>query len=279
MDQMLLPEIRAALNSLNIRPHKLRGQNFLVSREIVDNIISLYPFSSDLPVLEIGAGLGSLSEALSEKAERLDLLEIEPLFAQRLEQRFRERDNIKVHQADVLCFNYVSLYRSQKYIIYGNIPYNITTPLLKKLFYHGANWQRMVLMLQKETAERLVHGQGRENGPLPLMLDFFGESEISFIVPREAFFPIPAVQSAVMVINRKEGTVPDQAFQDLFLFIEAAFSQRRKMLANTLSISKYGGSRSDWQNIFRQGNFSEKIRAEELTLADFKQLYNCYKQA
>lgn len=279
MDQQLLPEVRAALNTLNINPHKLRGQNFLISREIVDRIVSLYPIQDDLPVLEIGAGLGALSEALAEKAGRLDLLEIEPLFARRLERRLEGRENIKVHPADVLCFNYVSLYRRQQYLIYGNIPYNITTPLLKKLFLHGANWSRMVLMLQKEAAERLCHGRGRENGPLPLMLDYFGKSEINFLVPKEAFYPVPAVTSAVITIERKAGTVPNQSFLDLFSLIEAAFSQRRKTLVNALAASKFNGERPYWQELLRLCGFSANARAEELTLSDFQRIYDHYLSA
>jgi 16S rRNA (adenine1518-N6/adenine1519-N6)-dimethyltransferase len=278
MDRHLLPEIQAVLNTLNIRPHKLRGQNFLVSQNIVDQIVSLDPILPEMPVLEIGAGLGALSKALSERTNRLDLLEIEPCFAQRLEQLFAEEENIKVHLADVLCFNYVSLYRSKEYLIYGNIPYNITTPLLKKLFYHGANWRRMTLMLQKEAAERLVRGQGRENGPLPLMLDYFGIGEIRFIVPKEAFYPMPAVMSAVITIDRHIGAVPNQDFLDLFAFIEAAFAQRRKTLANVLAASSLGGDRGFWQELFCFCGFSPNTRAEELSLDDFQRLYCRYQK-
>jgi 16S rRNA (adenine1518-N6/adenine1519-N6)-dimethyltransferase len=274
VDQCLLPAVRAALTALGLRPSKLRGQNFLVSREVAERIAALAWLSLELPVLEIGAGLGSLSLLLGQRPGKLDLLEIEPLFAARLEQLFAARDNTLIIQADALCFNYVSHYRRQGYQIFGNIPYNITSALIKKLLQHGGNWQLMFLMLQKEAAERLVYGEARDNGPLPLMLDYFGKSEILFEVPEDAFYPRPRVRSAVIAVTRQADKVASQEFYDLFAFIEAAFSQRRKTLANNLA-ANFSGSRGSWQELIAATGLHAQVRAEELDLAAFTRLLQC----
>ncbi|MBS1348094.1 MAG: ribosomal RNA small subunit methyltransferase A [Firmicutes bacterium] len=274
MDQNLTGEIIAALNTLQLRPHNLRGQNFLVSREIIDKIIAASPPSADLPILEIGAGLASLSDALVPRAGEIDLLEIEPLFACRLQERFADNKQVTVHCVDALNFDYRGRYGDKPYLIYGNIPYNITTPLLKKLLLDGANWQMMILIVQKEAAERLCYCQKRNNGPLPLMLDYLTEQEIAFTVPRTAFYPQPAVESAILKIKKQENVQIDDAFLELIPFMEAAFGLRRKTLANSLAASAYGGGRDYWQTLIQSCGLAENIRAESLNLADMLRLYN-----
>ncbi len=273
MPHSLLTEIKAALNSLSIRPHSLRGQNFLVSREVLDKIIAAKPINPDLPVLEIGAGLASLTNMLADHASRLDLIEIEPLFAQRLVHLFADRPDIYVHHADALDFDYQDLYGDQPYLIYGNIPYNITTPLLKKLLIEGGNWQRMMLMVQKEAAIRICQGKGRENGPLTLLVEYFASSEICFEVSKEAFYPVPAVDSAIIALTRKEGVIADHAFLDLYRFIEAAFSLRRKTLANALCASGYGMDKQYWQAHLQELELRPDSRAESLSLPLLQQLF------
>ncbi|NLF80003.1 MAG: ribosomal RNA small subunit methyltransferase A [Clostridia bacterium] len=272
MDQELLPAVRDTLQSLGLRPSKLRGQNFLVSGEVSRHIVALAALQPQLPIIEIGAGLGSLSRMLAEYPGRLELLEIEPLFVGYLAKLLSDRPQTRIIEADALCFNYVSHYRRQEYQIFGNIPYNITSALIEKLLKHGGNWRRMYLLLQKEAAERLVDGAKRQNGPLPLMLDYFAESEILFHVPEDAFYPRPAVRSAIIAASRKEGTVAGEDFYDLFRFIEAAFAQRRKTLANNLC-AVLGGSRGFWQELIKTAGLPEQVRAEALSLADFKRLF------
>ena len=274
MKQDLSAGIIAALNALQLRPHALRGQNFLISEEIIQRIITLEPIDPQIPLLEIGAGLASLSDALIPLAGQVDLLEIEPLFAQRLRERFRENNNVTVHCTDALEFNYAERYADRPYVIYGNIPYNITSQLVKKLLIDGAQWQKMILMLQKEAAERLCHGEGRDNGPLPLLLDYVTEQKIAFTIPPEAFYPRPAVQSAIIVLTRKEDVKIDDTFLGFVNFLDAAFNLRRKTLANSLAASAYGGDRQYWLKLIQSCGFLENVRAESLNLHDMLQLYD-----
>lgn len=273
MNQSLMSEIIAAINTLNIRPHSLRGQNFLVSGEVVADIIELNHAEPDLPRLEIGAGLASLSKELAKKHGQLDMIEIEPLFARRLQELFGERPQTTVHLADATLFDYQQLYQDKPYLIYANVPYNITTPLLKKLLLTGGNWQCMTLMLQKEAAERLVYANGKDNGPLPLLLQYMAESEISFLVPKEAFYPMPAVTSAIVHIKRRQEAKVDKELLQLYKFLEAAFSLRRKTLTNALAGSAYGGDRSYWEEQLQRADISTSARAESLSLSQFQQLF------
>ena len=273
MDDRLLDSICIALNTLGMHPQKLRGQNFLISEDVVRDIASVDVGSGKLPRLEIGAGLASLSSVLAEKEGRLDFIEIEEKFAARLKDLLAERTDTHVHNADALTFDYSGLYGDEPYIIYGNIPYNITSPLLKRLLTAGGNWQYMVLMIQKEAAMRLCRGKGRENGPLTLMLEYFGGGEICFDVPKNAFYPAPAVDSAVIRVKRKEGVVPDEAFFELFSFIDAAFSLRRKTMANSLAAAYPRFPKSYWQELFAAESLSATVRAEACSLRQFSALF------
>lgn len=277
MDKDLFPVICSALNGLSRRPQKLRGQNFLVSRGIVKQIADIDTLCDDgLPRLEIGAGLASLSEILAEKPGRLDLLEIEPAFAGRLALLFADRPQTFIHNADALLFDYIGNYGDAPYIIYGNIPYNITSPLLQHLLTCGGNWQTMILMMQKEAAQRLCDGKGRDNGPLTLMLEYFGLAEICLEVARDAFYPVPAVDSAVIRIKRKEGAVNDKAFRELFAFIKAAFSLRRKTMVNSLSAAYPHFPREYWQSLLEEYGLSINERAESCSLKQFSELFDLH---
>ena len=274
MDYNLLPEITAALNGLNMHPHSLRGQNFLISSEVVAKIMALGDSTADMPIVEIGSGLASLSKAIvSNRSGAVDLIEIETLFAQRLKDLFAQNANVTIHCADALTFNYLDLHGKEPYVIYGNIPYNITTPLIEKLLFNGGNWQKMILMLQKEAAQRLCYGQKKDNGPLPLMLDYLTEHKIAFTVPAEAFYPRPAVESAVIEITRNKTVAVDQLCYNLRAFIDAAFSLRRKTLANSLAASSLGEGREYWSKIINICGFPENVRAESLDINDMLKLY------
>ncbi len=274
MDNELLDRVAIALNSLNARPHRLRGQNFLVSRTVAERIASLDTLAdAELPRMEIGAGLASLSSLLAAKPGRLDLLEIEPSFADRLKELFGGREQTYVHNADALGFDYEETYNGVPHVIYGNIPYNITSELLEYLFTQDGSWQTLILMLQKEAAERICRGKGKTNGPLTMMAEYFGEREICFDVPKEAFYPEPAVASAVIRIKRKKGAVADSTFSELFGFIKAAFALRRKTMANSLAAAFPACKKDYWQQLIAAQGLPPAVRAESCTLAELSELF------
>jgi len=269
-----------ALRETGVTPHRLRGQNFLLDTQVLERIVGLARREELDAALEIGAGLGALSLLLAERARQLTLLEIEPAFAARLQALFADRPHVTVLQADALAFDYAGLAQERRwssYAVFGNIPYHITTPLLQRLLPAGGCWSSLTLLLQKEAARRICQGQGRGNGPLPLLAEYFGQAEFCFTVGPAAFYPRPAVDSAVIRIRRHERPVVQADSEGLFRLIEAAFAQRRKTLLNALTASHAGLSREQWLDVLAACGVKASARAEQLGLGDFARIYEKLK--
>jgi len=269
-----------ALQETGVKPHRLRGQNFLLDQQVLERIADLAPREELAAALEIGAGLGALSLLLAERAAQLALLEIEPSFVARLQALFAAQPHVMVLQADALDFDYAGFSEARNwpaYAVFGNIPYHITTPLLKRLLQQGGRWTSLTLLLQKEAALRICQGQGRENGPLPLLAEYYGEAKLCFTVAAEAFYPRPAVESALIRIRRRERPIVQADSQGLFRLIEAAFAQRRKTLVNSLTASYAGPSREQWLDVLDACGIGPGLRAEQLGLQYFARIYDKLK--
>ena len=265
-------QVIAQLKELHIKPQRLRGQNFLIDPSVLDHIVSSADLSAEDTVLEIGPGLGALTRLLTEKAGSLTVLEIEEAFVLSLQRAFAGQNHVDVKHMDALQFDYTCFAEGQPYRLFANVPYHITTPLLQKLLWEGGAWQDMTLMLQKEAALRIYRGKGRENGPLTLLASYFAACELLFFVPPVAFYPPPAVQSAVIRITRR-GTPPVEGdIHAIMALAEAGFAERRKVLRNSLAASKMGGDKAYWQAGLSACGLAAECRAEELSLADFAAL-------
>ena len=268
-------EIIQALQAAGVKPHRLRGQNFLLDQRILAEIAGLLGPGEAGAVLEIGAGLGALSQYLAKAAGQLALLEIEPAFAARLRALFADEPQVRVVQADALAFDYAAFAKAAgwpAYSVFGNLPYNITTPLLQRLLTQGGGWLSLTLLLQKEAALRICQGQGRENGPLTLLTEYYGRARLCFSVPAGAFYPRPAVESAVIRIERRQPPLPEAEAAGLFRLIRACFAQRRKTLANG-AFAQLGLTRQAWLESLAAAGISSQTRAEALGLPDFQALY------
>lgn len=270
-------QVQQLLRELKVQPHRLRGQNFLVDAQILAAIVEVYPPTKQDVVLEIGPGLGALSQHLAAKAQALTLLEIEPAFVKYLKSCFTAQPNINIHQGDALLFDYQA-YFDAPYLLFANVPYHITTPLLQKLLLAGGPWQRMVLLLQKEAALRIAQGKGRNNSPLTLLCSYFGQAKIEFIVPPQAFYPAPAVDSAVISISRFSQPAVDEPIDELLPLIHAGFAERRKLLSNNLASSAFPGDKAYWQEGLQQSGIAEQARAENLAIQDYAALLRWHKQ-
>lgn len=250
------------------------GQNFLVAPGIVDRIVeAVRPLPGDT-VVEIGPGLGALTGPLLERIDHLHVVEIDRDLIDRLRRRFPE-ERLTVHAGDALMFDFGALQTAGPLKIVGNLPYNISSPLLFHLSGYAAQVAEMHFMLQREVVERMVAVPGgREFGRLSVMLQYRFDMERLFLVPPGAFNPPPKVESAVVrMIPRAEaskvgagGTAP----RDPALFarlVAAAFSQRRKMLRNTLR------EFIDEERLAALG-IQPTARAEDLAVADYVRLAN-----
>ena len=250
------------------------GQNFLVSPGIIHKIVdAIGPRAGDT-VVEIGPGLGAITEPLLERIDHLHVVEIDRDLIARLESRFPPA-RLTIHQGDALAFDFGALKGQGPLKIVGNLPYNISSPLLFHLVAFAPLVHDMHFMLQKEVVDRMVAEPGSKDfGRLSVMLQYHYHMERMFIVPPGAFNPAPKVDSAIVrMIPRmaQEGAGAEHAVaKDHALFarvVSAAFSQRRKMLRNTL---REFISEADLAAL----DIRPTARAEDIAVADYVRLAN-----
>jgi 16S rRNA (adenine1518-N6/adenine1519-N6)-dimethyltransferase len=255
-----------------MREHQARkrfGQNFLVSPGVIRKIVeAIAPRPGDT-VVEIGPGLGALTEPLLERLGHLHVVEIDRDLIARLRTRF-PAERLTIHEGDALQFDFGTLKGSGPLKIVGNLPYNISSPLLFHLAEVADQVAEMHFMLQKEVVDRMVAAPGGGDfGRLSVMLQYRFDMERLFIVPPGAFDPAPKVDSAVVrLIPVKVGSRETASDPELFArLVTAAFSQRRKMLRNTLR--EFGG-----EALLEAQGIAPTARAETLSVSDYVRLAN-----
>ncbi|MCR4963882.1 MAG: 16S rRNA (adenine(1518)-N(6)/adenine(1519)-N(6))-dimethyltransferase RsmA [Firmicutes bacterium] len=262
------------LKRLQKKPEKRLGQNFLVDRKTALDIAASLPEDREdaAPVIiEIGAGLGALSQLLAARAGRLILLEIDPALASHLRQMFAACPQVSVVQQDALQADFDALAEGAAYHVFGNLPYHITSELAERMAgFQG--WQSVTFLLQKEAAERLLSGPGRQNCPLALHLAYCSQGRCLFDVPPAAFHPMPQVDSAVIQLRRRPSPPTDLPWEKIEPLIRAAFTLRRKSLLNALTASPIAGDKPYWQQMLNNCGIDPQTRGEALSLEDFNRL-------
>lgn len=213
-------------------PRKRFGQNFLQDNNIVDKILHAIHAARDDVVVEIGPGRGALTLPLMDQVEQLHVIEIDrDLIAWWQSQQYK---NLHLHAADALKFDFSTIQAENKLRVIGNLPYNISTPLLFHLFEYIEHIRDMHFMLQKEVVERMTAKPGgKEYGRLSIMVQFYCQAEKLFIVPPGAFFPPPKIESAIVRLTPRADR-PQCDPGKLATLVQQAFSQRRKTLRNCL---------------------------------------------
>ena len=265
--------VRDALDALGIRPRKRWGQHFLIDGNTVDRVIDAAHLSVDDGVMEIGPGLGVLTERVAPTVQRVIALEIDAKLASWLAQRFANQAHVRIVEADALAINWGDVLPSTgRVVALGNLPYNITAPLLDRLIAHRDRVDRAVWMVQREVAEKLLATPGtRETSSLGTLVQAFCRVERAFNVSPNAFYPPPDVASVVLRIAPRETPTfdaPEDAFQRA---VRAAFGVRRKTLRRALAIGlDLSPDRSG--SILRASGIDERRRGETLTLAEFDRL-------
>jgi len=214
-------------------PKKRLGQNFLYDPSILIRILEAAHLAPEDTVVEIGPGPGRMTSMLADRVKRVIAIELDKTLYGRLVDDLSGRENIGLVQGDALEYRYDVL---DEFKVVANIPYYITTPILFTLLKHRGRLRSITITVQKEVAVRMVAGPGgKDYGVLSLMVQYYGKPELKFIVPKGAFRPVPKVDSALINIelyDRPPVRVKDEQF--FFRVIKTAFSQRRKMLANSL---------------------------------------------
>ncbi len=242
------------------------GQNFLVNRAIIGAIVSAIDPRRGDTVVEIGPGLGAITEPLLARLDHLHVVEIDrDLIARLRNQHTRER--MTIHEGDALAFDFATIGTDLRLV--GNLPYNISTPLLFHLAGYAGSVRDMHFMLQREVVERMVAAPGESDfSRMSVMLQYRFHIEWLIDVPPESFDPPPRVRSAVVrLIPRDVSELNAQDPGKLAMVVQAAFSQRRKMLRNTLK-----GILGD--AVFAELGIVPTRRAEDITVADYVRIAN-----
>jgi 16S rRNA (adenine1518-N6/adenine1519-N6)-dimethyltransferase len=247
-------------------PRKRFGQNFLVDHHYIDRIIAAVDPAPDDNVVEIGPGLGALTRPLLERVKRLTVIEIDRDLAARCSAEFSP-DRLCMHNVDALSFDFATL--GEELRVIGNLPYNVSSPMLFHLAQYEANLRDMTVMLQREVVQRMAAAPATPDyGRLSVMLQTRFRIERLFIVPPGAFRPTPLVDSAIARLTPLERARPKIVDEALFArVVAAAFGQRRKTLKNALKLLATG------EELEREG-IAPGARGETLAVSDFVRLAN-----
>jgi 16S rRNA (adenine1518-N6/adenine1519-N6)-dimethyltransferase len=251
--------------------HKARkrfGQNFLHDHNVIYNILSNIHANEGEHWVEIGPGLGAITEPLLQEKITLDVVELDRDLVKFLIDKFKDKENFSIHSADALNFDFASLAKQgEKLRIIGNLPYNISTPLLFHLLDSAYCIEDMHFMLQKEVVDRICAEPGsKKYGRLSVMIQYYCETELVFDVPPESFDPIPKVMSAIIKLTpHKTPPVEIESIEKLNKVVTTAFSQRRKTIRNSL------------KNLITEEqivalNIDPTLRAESISLSEFASL-------
>jgi len=256
------------------KPKKQLGQNFLKNPSIAAKICAAADIVESETILEIGPGTGILTEELLKTGAKVFAVEKDFELISRLKKNIGEPKNLKIIHQDALWFD---LSKFSRYKVVANIPYSITSPLIRKFLETENKPELMVLMVQKEVAERITAKPGDSNrGLLTLIVEFYASSEILFEVPRKDFYPVPKVDSAVIKIkpHRKPHprgggkTVQPEIF---FKIVKAGFSSKRQQIHNSLAAT-FHWDKEQTRNIFKKAKIDPTLRAEDLTFEQWQEL-------
>jgi 16S rRNA (adenine1518-N6/adenine1519-N6)-dimethyltransferase len=276
----LLEQTKKICELYDIHPSRSKGQNFLIEEKVYDEIISAARLSKEDTVLEVGPGLGFLTAKLSKAAGRVVAIELDDKLSAYLRDAIDagETDNVEIVNENILDINLQSPtfnLQNLNYKIVANLPYNITSVFLRKFLTTENKPKEMALMLQKEVAERICAKPG-DMSLLALSVQLYSRPEIISYVPKNCFWPVPKVDSAIvkLSISNEQSVIKDE--KNFFRLAKFGFSAKRKMLKNNLA----GGLQiksAEAEKILVKIGLDSKVRAEDLSLPDWQKLLDNVK--
>ena len=251
-------------------PKKKFGQNFITDTNLINKIVSSSKID-DKNVIEVGPGKGALTKELAKRAKRVIAYEIDKDLTIYLDELVRNNDNLEVIYKDFLSIDFKS---DKKWELIGNLPYYITTPILFK-FLENNVYNSATIMVQKEVGERLISKpNSKKYNALSVIVQYLTNVERVVNISKKLFFPVPKVDSVVIRLEKKnKREIPLEKEQDFLKFVKACFTQKRKTLANNLTES-YNQNKEAINALLRVNQFNESVRAEQLSLNDFINLFN-----
>jgi 16S rRNA (adenine1518-N6/adenine1519-N6)-dimethyltransferase len=268
MDLSNIKDLKVAMQLAGIKANKGLGQHFLIDAESVDAIIEAADITPKDTVLEVGPGLGVMTDQLAKTGAQVVAVETDATLAELLRRRLP--DNVRVEEADIMKFNLAQL--PADYKVVANVPYYITSPIIRLLMESKNPPTHSVLLIQKEVAERIAAKPGQMS-ILALSVQYYADVELVVDVPRDRFYPIPNVDSTVIKLVRKNQPAFEADTTKLFRLIKAGFGEKRKQMRNSLS----GGlhiTTEQAAHLIAAAGLVETARAQELSLDQWKQLYD-----
>ena len=259
----------------NIKPSKHLGQNFLIDRNIVKKVIKAANLKSTDIILEIGPGLGALTKELVKKVKQVIAYEKDPRMCQILKKSLKNYKNIEIVNGDVLKFEIIKLFKNLKlkiinYKVVSNLPFYITAPIIRKFLEAKNSPKEMVLLVQKEVAQRIC-ARPPDMNLLAISVQFYAKPEIISYVSKKSFWPQPKVDGAIIKITPKNKTETRVSAVNFFKVVKAGFSHPRKQLANNLA-KELKLNKKELSSLLLQNNIQPSQRAETLFIDDWIKL-------
>ena len=278
----LYEKTKFILKKYNISANKSLGQNFLINDEVVEKIVSSAEVSKEDLIIEIGPGLGNLTELLLDRADKVIAIELDERMLKILNDRFSLYTNFEIINQDVLKVDLNNLIKQNKtgniksVKIVANLPYYITTPIVTKLLEDKLDIESITVMVQKEVADRLIATPGEKNsGAITYCVYYYATSECVTIVENNSFIPEPEVDSEVIKLNIRKQSPVDLIDKDKFFkLIKISFMQRRKTLMNSLVNGGILKDKNQAKELFDALNIDYNVRGETLSMEQFSNISN-----
>lgn len=254
-----------------IRPSKAFGQNFMIDANTVRRVVRLAGVGREDRVVEVGAGLGTLTLGLAEAADRVIAIEVDRRLLPALQEVVASLSNVEIVAADALTLDYRPLLGGARHRLVSNLPYNIATPLLARLLEEAPEIDDFVVLVQREVGERLAASPGSKSyGAVSVLVTLHCDARILGRVPPTVFWPAPEVESVLVRLRRRPSPV-DLSSGDLMRVVRAAFSQRRKTVRNALA-SALGRPPADIERSLAAARVPPQSRAESLSIEEFARI-------
>ena len=260
----------------DIKMSKKLGQNFLIKRGIVDEIVHAAELTPGEPVLEVGPGIGTLTQGLAQSGADVTAIELDRRLLEVLDTTLASYDNVRIVHGDVLKLDVATIMNHKPFKVVANLPYYITTPIIMSLLESKLPIERLVVMVQKEVALRMVAKPGtKDYGALSVAVQYYTEPDIVLDVPPKSFLPAPAVTSSVIRCVLRDKPPVDVIDEKLFFrVVKAGFAQRRKIFSNTMKTT--GLSRDRIEELLAKANIDGQRRGETFTLQEFADVANAW---
>ena len=260
----------------DIKMSKKLGQNFLIKRGIVDEIVHAAELTVGEPVLEVGPGIGTLTQGLAQSGADVTAIELDRRLLEVLDTTLASYDNVRIIHGDVLKLDVPTIMNHKPFKVVANLPYYITTPIIMSLLESKLPIERLVVMVQKEVALRMVAKPGtKDYGALSVAVQYYTEPDIVLDVPPKSFLPAPAVTSSVIRCVLRDKPPVDVIDEKLFFrVVKAGFAQRRKIFSNTMKTT--GLTRDRIEELLAKANIDGQRRGETFTLQEFADVANAW---